>query len=534
MTAGSRALVVGGGHNGLVAAHYLAAAGLETTVLEQRDLVGGLTTTEEIFPGFFAEPASQVAHGIEPLVYRDMRLDEYGIDIVRTDPYMVTPFPDGRRLIGWRSKKRMAEEIASFSEADEIAWLEYRTLMTDIAIALGISPLAPPPTIHELLDRASKTEYEEEVYRIIFGTIKEFFDDRFESEEVKTVLSLLATAFNLAGPMSTSPYMLLHWAFPQNALLDQNAETDLQFRGGTIRPKGGIGSITQAMERSLIDTGGVAIRKGAKVKRVIVEDGVALGVELASGEQMRADVVLVSSDPRICLLNMVGPDHLASDYVARLRRMKPNGSQAKFLVATRGKPRFRAAQSEEENDAFLRATFRFAPSMEYQERAYDDAKYGVPSRHPVLYGQSPTAIDPSLAPEGCHILNFTVTHAPYRLRTGTWKEAAGPFSETILGTLRLYFENLDEVMINHRLFTPLDIEERYGLPGGDCTQGPMTFRRLMGLYPIPNWQDHSSPIDRLFFCGAGTWPGGGVTGAPGYNGAQLALSQFGQPLSKSA
>ncbi|MDA2986837.1 MAG: NAD(P)/FAD-dependent oxidoreductase, partial [Actinomycetota bacterium] len=510
-------IVVGGGHNGLVAAGYLARSGMTVLLLEQRPWVGGLTTTEEIFPGFWAEPASQVAHGIEPIVYRDMRLFDFGVEAVRPDPYMVTPFPDGRRLVGYRSAKRLVEEIRQFSEPDAAAWFDFRSLMTDIATDLRFSPLEPPPTIVEFFERAQQSKHAETIYKIVFGTIREFFDERFESEEVKSVLSLLATAFNIAGPMSFSPYMLLHWAYPQNALLDPSDGTDLQFRGGTLRTKGGIGSLTKAMGRSA-EADGVEIRVSSPVSQVVVEDGVARGVVLESGERCDADFVLSTADPNGTLLHLVGPDHLDPSLYSMLQRQKPNGGGSKFIMAFDGEPRFAAALDDDENRSFLRSSFRFAPTMEYQERAYDDAKYGEPSRHPVIYGQCPTAIDPSLAPEGKNIINLTVFHAPYCLRSGTWDDWREPFSQNILATVREYITNLDEGLMQYRLITPADIEAIYRIPGGSPTHGPMSFPRLMGLYPQPSWQSHTSPITNLFFGGAGTWPGGGVTGGPGYNG----------------
>lgn len=516
------AVVVGGGHNGLVAAGYLARAGLDVLLLERRGIVGGLTTTEELLPGFWGEPASQIAHGVEPRVYRDMRLFEYGLESIKTDPYMVTPFPDGRRLVGYRSKKRFTEEIKKFSDHDAEAWYEYRSLMTDIASELGFSPLEPPPTVQEFFQRAAQTKHEETIYKIVFGTIREFFDERFESEEVKTVLSLLATAFNIAGPMSFSPYMLLHWAYPQNSLLNSDEENDLAFRGGTMRPKGGIGAITQAMARSIQDDG-VTIRVNAPVKRLVVESGAIRAVELESGEIIDADFVLSTADPNGTLRDLVGADHLDPHLAHTLAAWKPNGGGSKFIIAFDGVPQFACAQSESENLDFLRASFRFAPSMEYQERAYDDAKYGEPSRNPVIYGQCPTAIDPTLAPDGKHILNLTVFHAPYRLRSGTWREWSEPFAQRILATVREYIPNIDEGLMQYRLITPAELESTYGIPGGSPTHGPMSFPRLMGLYPQPSWQGHRSPYPNLFFGGSGTWPGGGVTGGPGFNGAMRLL-----------
>lgn len=527
-------LVVGGGHNGLVAASYLAQAGLHVKVLEQRSVVGGLTTTEEIWPGFWAEPCSQIAHGIEPKIYRDMRLFEYNLEAVRPDPYMVFPFPDGRRFVGYRSKKRLREEIANFSEADVESWFEYRNLVKELAQDLHVSPLEPPPTVQELFVRAAGTRHEESFYRMVFGTTRAFFDEHFESEEIKAVLSLLATSFYLGGPLSGSPYLLLHWAFPINSMKDAPEADDLDFRGGTLRTKGGIGSITRAMAASVRDSG-AEILTDAGVERIVVERGVARGVELGDGRRFLADVVVSNVDPKATLGVMVGPDHLDPRWFRKINRLERNGSVCKFIVALNDTPRFASAQNADENELFLRSSFRFSPSMEYQERAYDDAKYGEPSREPIIYGQCPTAIDPDLAPPGKHILNFTVFHAPYRLRSGTWETMKRPFSERILATVRQYMPNVDSLLINWKLNSPMDIEQRYGAPGGSPTHGDMTFARLLGLWPLPGWRDYTTPIERLYLCGSGTWPGGAVTGTPGHNAAHKVLADLenGEPRGAS-
>jgi phytoene dehydrogenase-like protein len=519
-------IVVGGGHNGLVAASYLARAGLSVRLLEQRALTGGLTTTEEIFPGFWAEPASQIAHGIEPRIYRDMRLFDYGIEAVRPDPYLVMPFPGGRRFVGWRSKKRLQEEIRAFSEADAEAWFHFRDLMNEIAEDLGFSSLGPAPSVQEMLVRGQNTRHEEAFYKIIFGTTKDFFDERFESEEIKSALSLLATAFNLAGPYSSSPYMLLHWAFPRNAVQDLGDLSDLQFRGGTLRTKGGIGALTQAMTRSA-EASGVEIVTGARVRQILIEDGAVVGVETAEGRRLLADYVISNVDPKATLVDLVGPEHLDEEFFGKVSALRRNGSACKFLMALDGVPRFAAADSDEENEAFLRSSFRFCPSMEYQERAFDDAKYGKPSTHPVIYGQCPTAIDPGLAPEGKHLLALTVFHAPYELREGTWEDVKKPYAEQIISTVEEYIPNIREVLQDWRLISPAELESTYGLPGGSPTHGEMSLPRLLGLWPRPNWVDHRTPVKGLYLCGSGTWPGGGVTGGPGYNGAHRLLSDAG-------
>jgi phytoene dehydrogenase-like protein len=519
-------LVIGSGHNGLVAASYMAQAGLSVQMLEQRSVVGGLTTTEEMWPGFSAEPASQIAHGIEPKIYRDMRLFDYKIEAVRPDPYLLMPFPDGRRFVGWRSKKRLQSEVQKFSEADAAAWFDYRNMLNELAEDLRISPLDGPPSVEEMMARAAGSRHREDFYKLVFGTIQDFFDERFESEEIKSVLSLLASAFNLAGPMSSSAYLLLHWALPVNSKIDSQDGEDLQFRGGTLRTKGGIGAITRAMADSA-RASGVAIHTDMRVERIIVERGAARGVRLHNGQTIRANYVVSNADPKATLVGMVGPDHLEDRTYRELLKLKRNGNACKFVMALAGTPVFAIAQDEAENTKFLRSSFRFCPSMEYQERAYDDAKYGVPSRNPIIYGQCPTAIDPELAPPGKHLLALTVFHAPYKLRSGTWAQMKAPFAERIISTVEIYIPNIREILIDWKLFSPEDIERRYGTPGGSPTHGEMTFARLLGLWPASAGAGYSTPIQNLYICGAGGWPGGSVTGAPGHNAAHKLIADAG-------
>ncbi len=524
MPAKTDAIVIGGGHNGLVAAGYLARAGMRVTVLEQRDIVGGLTTTEELWPGYFAEPASQIAHGIEPKVYRDMRLFDYNLEAVHPDPYLFMPFPDGRRFVAWRGKRKLQEEIRKFSEADAEAWFEYRDVVNELAEDLGVSPLEPPPTIQDLFQRVKGTRHEHVFYEVVFGSVKDFFDRRFESEEIKSALSMMATAFNMVGPYSASAYLVLHWALPVNSLAGLGSGEDLEFRGGTLRTKGGIGAITQAMAAS-VRADGAEIRTGARVDRVLVEDGSARGVVLESGESLRADVVLSNADARATLLGMVDPSQMDTGFLRDLRGLRRNGPGSKFIMAIDGEPQFAVSAGAEDNFRLLQSSFRFCPSMDYQERAYDDAKYGIPSQDPIVYAQCPTAIDPSLAPPGKHLLAFSVFHAPYRPYGRPWdEETRGAFAERILATTEQYLPRIREQVIDWKFFSPADLEARVGAPGGSMTHGEMLLPRLLGLYPQPHWADGSTPIQNLYICGASTWPGGGVTGAPGHNAAQRVLA----------
>lgn len=519
------AIVVGAGHNGMVTAGYLARAGLRVLVLEQRAVVGGLCTTEEIWPGYWAEPASQIAHGIEPRVYRDMRLHEYGLEIVKPDPYMIMLLENNECLIATRSRSRLRREIARFSEKDAVAWFEYQDAVSRMASDLGVSPLEPPPPVAELFARSATMRDQSVFHKMLFGSLREFLEERFESDAIKATLGLLGLAFNMSGPSSTSAYMLLHWAFSQNSKPDQGSADDYTFRGGAMRPLGGIGSITRAMAASLHDDG-VTVLTDAAVGKIVIADGTAVGVELGDGRIFEAPVVVSGVEPIRTLRDLVGRDALGPEMHARVSSLKHNGSISKLILALNGTPRFRAAQSDQQNLDFLRSSFRIGPDLDYLERAYDDAKYGRPSREPILFAQCPTAIDPSLAPSGHHLIGITVFHAPYHLRGSDWGREAEGFVANTIAVLSRFFYNIPDIIEKWRFISPAELESVYGATDGSSTHGDLSFGRLWGLWPDAGWHQYRTAIDKLYLCGSGTWPGGAVTGASGHNAAVTVLEDL--------
>ncbi len=363
------AIVIGAGHNGLTSAWYLADSGAKVAVLEARHVVGGLATTEEIWPGYFAEPAAQIAHGIEPRIYRDLKLDGYGIELERPDPYLVMPYEDGTAFVARRRRSDLKDAISRISVSDADAWFEYQALLNRLAADLAISPLAPAPPVSELFRRAEHARDREAFYELVFGTVDSFLSRRFESERIRAVIGALAVAFNMAGPKSSNAYLLLHWAFSVNSKPDFDTADDYSFRGGAMRPKGGIGSLTRAFGRAVTDRG-AEIRLSAPVERILVQEGRCTGVRLRDGSILKADRVVSNVEPVRTLRTLVGVDGLSSESVEALDGISHHGSICKVLLAVDGLPRFRAASSEEENFAFLRSSFRIAPSLDYLERAY--------------------------------------------------------------------------------------------------------------------------------------------------------------------
>jgi phytoene dehydrogenase-like protein len=519
------AVVIGGGHNGLVNAAYLARAGKRVLVCERRHVIGGAAVTEEVFPGFKFSVASYVVSLLRPEIIRELDLPRHGMEILPLDGTF-TPMPNGDYL--WRvndhAKTRL--EIARHSKIDAEAYDEYGKAMVEMGrfVKPILSMTAPDPTslavkgLRDLLSiarRFQKLPIEDKYnqLQLMMMSAADFLDQWFETDVLKATMAasgIIGTFLGVRSPGTA--YVLLHHYM---------GEIDGAFRSwGLVR--GGTGSISNAIANAAREAG-AEIRTEVPIAKIIVENGQAKGVAFENGDEVRAHVVASSVDPRLTFMKMVGSEHLPSDFVEDVRRYKFRGSSGKVNLALDGLPNFKSLPGD---GPHLRGAISISPSVEYMERAYDDAKYGRYSRRPYIDIVIPSLTDPSVAPPGKHVMSCFVQYAPYHLKEGTWDEKRDEFGDTVISTLSDHAPNLRNIILHRQVLTPLDIERKFGLSEGNIFQGELSLEQLFFLRPVPGWAQYRTPIRNLYMCGSATHPGGGIMGASGRNAAQKILSEW--------
>jgi phytoene dehydrogenase-like protein len=526
-TGGERydAVIVGGGHNGLVAAYYLARAGLCVIVLERRHVLGGPCGTVEFFPGHRASMTNSPG-SLEVAIASDMRLEEHGLRFIPTDPTLFTPFDGDRHFIGWRDQGRVKAQLRSYAPNDAENFFKLLAYIDDFAAAIKVSPFAPPPSFPELAARLTTPELEEAFGKIFMGSIRGLAEEWLESEEARALIAIRGIVSIHAGPSTPgTPVPLLIRPLSIAARRPTSADDPrlVPLRGTTGFPKGGMGSIVDAMARAVRNAGG-AIQTKADVRRILVEDGATIGVELGDGRTIRAPIVVSNINPKTTLLDLAARGSLPAGIEERLKRLSMKGAAFKVALSLDRPPRFRHARNDEEARVFSSCQFRIAPSVDYMERAYDDAKYQRPSAAPMIWGLCPSLIDPDIAPSGRHLLSLNIWHAPYHLREGSWTdETRDRFGDRCIGILEDFMPGLRDSIVDRRCFSPVDIEREYGLVESNIIQGDLVAGRMFSLRPLAGMSDYRTPIGGLYLCGNGTWPGGFVSGIPGHNAAQEVL-----------
>ena len=524
MSAGFDVVVIGAGHNGLTAAAYLGKAGLRVLVLERREVLGGACASEAMFPGFTFDTGAHHVGGLHPSVVHDFRLDQGGVEIIRADPTVFAPAPDGRSLTLWRDRQKTADAIAGFSQRDADRWPRFVERIGNATQFLQAVYAAPPariprvgvPDLRHLLHlgrrlRSLGKSEMAELLRLLPMSVAELLDDWFETDLLKGTLGAPGVTGVFQGPMAAgTTYNLLHH--------------HVGSENGAFRParfvRGGMGALAEALATAA-RRAGVDIRNSAAVERVVVKDGRATGVVLEGGEEIAARVVVSNADPRRTFLALLDPAHLDTDFVRKVRNIRFRGACAKVHLALDALPDFTSLPGD---GPHLRGIISIAPSVEYLERAYDDAKYGDISHRPYLEIVIPSLTDPSVAPEGKHTMSVFVQYAPYHLREGSWDNAKREaLSDRVVATLAQYAPNIESAILHRHVVTPLDLERVYGLTEGNINHGDLTLDQLYFMRPVPGWARYRTPIENLFLCGAGTHPGGGVTAAPGYHAAREVL-----------
>ncbi len=518
------AIIIGGGHNGLTAGAYLARAGRKVLVLERRPVLGGAAVTEEVFPGFRFSVCSYVVSLLRPELIRELDLPRHGLEILPLDGTF-TPVAEGPYL--WRvdDHAKTRREIARHSLLDAEAYDEFGKAM--VKMARFVKPflnMTPPDPLtrdpRELMKfaliatrfRALSDEDRRHQLQLMTMSAADFLDQWFETDVLKATLSasgIIGTSLGVRSPGTA--YVLLHHYI---------GEIDGSFRSWGLA-RGGTGAISTAIAEAAREAG-AEIRTDAPVDGIRIKHGRAIGVALATGDELDADVVLSSVDPRLTFLKFVGARELPSEFVDEVRRYRFRGSSGKVNLALDGLPDFSCLPGR---GTHLRGAISISPSVDYMERAYDQAKYGEFSRRPYIDMVIPTLTDPSVAPPGKHILSCFVQYAPYALARGTWDEQREAFGDTVVDTLAEYAPNIRTIVLHRQVLTPLDLEREFGLTEGNIFHGELTLDQLFFLRPVPGWARYSTPIRNLWMCGSATHPGGGIMGAPGRNAARRILGQ---------
>jgi phytoene dehydrogenase-like protein len=511
-------IVIGGGHNGLVNAAYLARAGRRVVVLERRHVLGGAAVTEEVFPGFRFSVCSYVVSLLRPEIIRELDLPRHGLEILPLDGTF-TPMPNGDYLWRVNDHAKTRREIARHSKVDAEAYEEYGKAMVEMGrfVKPILSMTPPDPTsldprgLYKLLflgRRFQALPYQDKYNQIQLMTMSavDFLDQWFETDVLKATMSasgIIGTFLGVRSPGTA--YVLLHHYM---------GEIDGAFRSWGLA-RGGTGSISNAIAGAAREAG-VEIRTEAPASKILVRSGRATGVVLANGDELQADLISSSLDPRLTFMKLVGEEHLPAEFADDIRRYKFRGSSGKVNLALDALPSFTARPGA---GAHLRGAVSISPSVDYMERAYDDAKYGRYSRRPYIDIVIPTLTDPSVAPPGKHVMSCFVQYAPYHLAEGNWDEQREAFGDTVIDTIAEYAPNLKEIILHRQVLTPLDIEREFGLTEGNIFQGELTLEQLFFLRPAPGWAEYKTPIRGLYMCGSATHPGGGIMGASGRNAA---------------
>jgi phytoene dehydrogenase-like protein len=524
------AVIVGGGHNGLVTAAYLARAGRKVLVLERRELVGGCSVTEELWPGYRVSTAAYLTSLLQERIVRELELPRYGYQVDAKDPAFFSAFPDGRHFFMWQDRAKTLAEIAKFSSRDAEVYPAYEDLIERISqvvegLLLTTPPNFPPRTGMDFVDylklagrlRGLAAKDVVALVKIFTQSAAEFLDEWFESEQVKVTLATDGVIGANGGPRSPgTAYILLH-----HCMGGVDGHRGLW---GFVR--GGMGAVSEAMAASA-RAKGVTIRTNAAVAKVTVRSGRAHGVVLENGEVIEAGMVASNLDPKLTFLRLLDAGDLEPDFVGAIRHFRIEGTSCKINLALNGLPEFTAYPGTPAGAAgpHHRATMHICPSIEYVERAWDDAKYGRASERPLLELTIPTMYDPSLAPAGKHIMGIFLQYAPYTLREGTWDELREPFGDRVIALIEEYVPNIRKIIEHRQVLSPLDLERRFGITGGNIFHGEMSLDQMFAMRPVAGWARYRTPVKGLFLCGSGAHPGGGVMGAPGFNCAREMLKR---------
>ncbi len=512
-------IIIGAGHNGLVAASYIAKAGLKTLVLERRAIVGGVSVTEEIASGFRCSTVAHTPGPLMPRVITDLQLERNGLELINPAVRVTSLNPAGAHLTIYDDPKRTAKELEQFSSADAQNYLEFEKSFARIGKVLApLLEMTPPsldnPKPGEIWDlskvgRAFRGLGKKDAYRVLrWGpmAVADLAAEFFENELLRASVAARGIFGAFAGPWSAGTSTPLLW----QAALDGKAIAPTSF------VKGGMGALTAVLAKSAMNSG-AEIKTEAEVVQVRVDDNRAAIVVLRDGKEIQSRAVVSSADPKTTFLKLLDPLDLDPNFISKIRNYRSAGSAAKVNLALSSLPEFVGIENARES---LSGRIQIAVDIDYLERAFDAAKYGEYSKHPFMDITIPSILDASLAPSRAHVMSIHVQFAPYKLKNGDWNARRDEFGDHVLNELEKYAPHIKELIVGRQVITPLDLEQTYGLSGGHLMHGEQSLDQFFTFRPLIGWAQFRTPIAGLYLCGAGTHPGGGVTGGPGANAAR--------------
>jgi phytoene dehydrogenase-like protein len=521
-------VVVGGGHNGLVAAALLARRGLRTVLLERRHVLGGATVTEEIHPGYKVSTVAHLTGPLRPSVLAALGLQKRGLTLIDVEPRVFAPLPDGRGVTLWGDPARTAADLRALSTRDAERYPAFHRSLSAVGALLGRVLDMTPPDVDKPLDgnllpmlklgvgfrRLGRADAQR-LLRWGPMAVADFAAEFFETEALRAVISARGITGTLAGPWSAGT--------TANLLL-QAAAAGGNGAGSAVYVKGGLGALVESLEAAARRLG-VEVRTGAEVERITTKDGRVTGVALAGGEEIAARAVVSGADPRRTFLRLLDPAVLDPEDLRRIRHYRQVGMASKVNLALSALPSFTALRGLDAA-ALLRGRIHLGPDVDTLERAFDDAKYGGISRVPWLEATIPSLVDPTLASPGRHVMSVYVQYTPYTLKSGDWRQKKDELGDVVLRLLETYAPGIGELVLARRVVTPVDLEETYGLTGGHPFHGEPSLDQLFLARPLLGWARYRAPVAGLYLCGAGAHPGGGVTGGPGANAAREVLKDL--------
>jgi phytoene dehydrogenase-like protein len=518
-------VIIGGGHNGLVTAFYLARAGFKPLVLERSAQVGGAAVTDEFHTGFRCSTLAHTAGPIRPEIVRDMQLEKHGLRLITPTTCVTALTPEGRALTLYQDAEQSSHEISAFSQKDAAKYPEFQQSLRKISKVIAEALATTPPDIDHpssgdlwsmlKTGRAIRNLGKKDMFRLLrWGpmAVADLAAEYFETELLRAVIAARGVFGTFLGP----------WSAGSTLVLLIRAAADAHPVGSASLAAGGMGAVTQAMA-SAAKAAGAEIRTGAEVIEIHVRDGAATGVLLATGEEIQARAVISNADPKRTLLKLTDPTHLSPDFVQKLQHYRGNGTVAKVNLALSGLPQFTALKNGD--TAALKGRIHIGNEIDYLERAFDESKYGNFSRQPYLEATVPSLTDPTLAPEGKHVMSIYMQYAPYKLK-GDWEQQRKALGQTVVQTLAQYAPNLPELILTHQIITPKDLEDKYGMTGGQIFHGDLALDQFFTMRPLLDWARYRTPIQNLYLCGSGTHPGTGLTGGSGANAAREILKEL--------
>lgn len=513
------AIIIGGGHNGLTAACYLAKAGFDVCVLERYHTVGGAAISEEFSnaPGYIASTGSYVLSLAPQKVLNDLDLWEHGLELLERNPRFFMPFPDGQYLVYWNEEEQVLDEIRKFSEKDARNYHYYEDFVERACEVMDQFILRPPPSFAEFAAAFNAKGDERVFQKLILGSSADLAEYFFESPYIQAGIAASGLIGTFRGPRDAGTgYVKLYHSMGMST----------GYRGRWAYVRGAMGTVTRAMaEVARIE--GAEIRTGVEVERVLIEDGVAVGVATSDGDEIRGKAVLSNADPVRTYLSLVERDALPEEFVRDIEAIQITSPVMKINLAVEDLPQFSALNGADREQSWGHTGGLFiGPTIDSMQRAYEDAMRGEPSDYPFMNVHMQSAVDPTVAPEGRHTISIFSQYFPYELKEGTWDERRDEIAWHVLKRFSEYAPNITDVVVDMQALAPPDIEARFGLTGGHIFQGELVPEQAFDLRPVPGSKTYEGPIRGLYLCGSGAWPGGCVMGAPGHNAAHEAIDNL--------